>query len=130
MNCLAALLLAAGAAPQPPATTPPESAPVTPAPAARVAPAPAAAVATFDGNWSVVYAENVGRPVNVGPALAIQNGTVTINLGTPVTYRLDIGPGHAVQAIPAGAVSPVPAPTAGATPTAPPGAVTAPGAGG
>jgi hypothetical protein len=83
MNCLFALALAAGAAPQ---------APVTPG-----SPVPG----TLDGNWTVVYAENVGRPITMAPALTIQNGTVTINLGQPVTYRLDVGPGHAIQAVPA-----------------------------
>jgi hypothetical protein len=115
MTCLVALLFTAGATPQPPA------APLAPAPA----------VATFDGSWTVVYAENVGRPVTLGPTLPIQNGTVTINLGHPVTYRLDIGPGHAVQAVPAGTVAPgTSRPAAPAATPAPPGTVTAPGAGG
>jgi hypothetical protein len=106
MTSLIALALTLGAAPQ--TATPP---------------APAAPVATFDGNWTVVYAENVGKPVQMPPTLAIQNGTATINLGQPVTYRFDVGPGHAVQARPAtasvpGATAPVVTPPA--APPAPP----------
>jgi hypothetical protein len=124
MTCLFALALAVGA-PQTPGTLPP---------------APPAASA-FDGNWTVVYAENLGRPITMAPSLAIRGGTVTINLGQPVTYRLDVGPGHSVQAIPAAAsvpgaatppVPPVPAVPPPATPPVGPGptAVTAPGASG
>jgi hypothetical protein len=130
MSCLLVLALAVRADPQvaaPPPTTPP------PAPRTDLA---------FDGVWTVVYVENVGRPVNMDPSLPIRNGTVTINIGQPVTYRLDIGPGHTVRLLPATAdvpggtvaasgapgstVAPVPTTTPPVPP--PPPVVTAPGA--
>jgi hypothetical protein len=106
MTTLVALALAVGAPPQ-----------TVGAPAA-IPIAPAAAVTTFDGNWTVVYAENVGKPVRAAPTLAIQNGTTTINIGQPVTYHFDFGPGHAVSAKPAETAAPA-VPVAPAPPPAP-----------
>ena len=58
----------------------------------------------------------------MAPTLAVQNGTATINIGQPVTYHFDFGPGHAVSAKPA-ATS---APAVPVAPAAPPQPIAAP----
>jgi hypothetical protein len=128
MNLLLTLALAAGAAPQapPPPAPPPSSLP------------PAGLPARLDGHWSVVYAEQAGHRIDLGPALDVRNGAVVLNLdGQARTYRLDFGPGHTLQAAPVtpGATAPVTpetpaAPARPATPAAPavPGTGTRPAA--
>ncbi len=100
MNSMLAILLAAGAAGQAPD---------------RVPAPPATAPAPINGPWSVVYAEWRGQPLNLGNTLDIRGGSFQLMLdGQPRTFHLDFGPGHSVQAVPAGQI--VPATTVPASP--------------